>query len=96
MRYRMLGRTGLRVSRLAPGAANFGKGWGCGTDAGDAPTLRRYLLLLLAGLTAWPALAQSTAATAPTQHVDVGGDRIAYRSIGNGAPIWKASGGRFL
>ena len=32
MRYRIFGRTGLRVSSLALGTGNFGKGWGYGAD----------------------------------------------------------------
>lgn len=36
MRYRIFGQTGLRVSSLALGTGNFGKGWGYGSDRGDA------------------------------------------------------------
>jgi aryl-alcohol dehydrogenase-like predicted oxidoreductase len=36
MRYRIFGRTGLKVSTLALGAANFGKGWGYGSDKDEA------------------------------------------------------------
>ena len=36
MRYRILGETGLRVSSLALGAGNFGKGWGYGSDKDEA------------------------------------------------------------
>lgn len=36
MRYRIFGRTGLRVSSLALGTGNFGKGWGYGADAEEA------------------------------------------------------------
>ncbi|MCB2003253.1 MAG: aldo/keto reductase [Rhodoferax sp.] len=36
MRYRILGQTGLRVSTFALGAANFGTGWGYGSDRADA------------------------------------------------------------
>jgi aryl-alcohol dehydrogenase-like predicted oxidoreductase len=32
MHYRIFGRTGLKVSQLALGAANFGTGWGYGSD----------------------------------------------------------------
>lgn len=32
MRYRIFGRTGLRVSQLALGTGNFGTGWGYGAD----------------------------------------------------------------
>ncbi len=32
MRYRIFGNTGLRVSSLALGTGNFGKGWGYGSD----------------------------------------------------------------
>lgn len=32
MRYRVFGRSGLRVSELALGAANFGTGWGYGSE----------------------------------------------------------------
>lgn len=31
MRYRILGRSGLRVSELALGTGNFGTGWGYGS-----------------------------------------------------------------
>ncbi|MBD9436991.1 aldo/keto reductase [Pseudoxanthomonas sp. PXM03] len=36
MRYRVFGNTGLRVSTLALGTGNFGKGWGYGSDREDA------------------------------------------------------------
>jgi len=36
MRYRIFGNTGLRVSSLALGTGNFGKGWGYGADLEDA------------------------------------------------------------
>jgi len=36
MRYRVFGQTGLRVSTLALGTGNFGKGWGYGSDRDDA------------------------------------------------------------
>ncbi|MDF1632215.1 aldo/keto reductase [Mycoplana sp. MJR14] len=36
MRYRIFGRTGLRVSQLALGAGNFGTGWGYGADRQSA------------------------------------------------------------
>ncbi len=36
MRYRVFGNTGLRVSTLALGAGNFGKGWGYGADQDEA------------------------------------------------------------
>lgn len=36
MRYRIFGRTGLRVSALALGTGNFGTGWGYGADRGQA------------------------------------------------------------
>lgn len=36
MRYRIFGQTGLRVSTLALGTGNFGKGWGYGADREDA------------------------------------------------------------
>lgn len=36
MRYRLFGRTGLRVSTLALGTGNFGKGWGYGSDRDEA------------------------------------------------------------
>lgn len=48
--------------------------------------LMRAALVTLA-ITACPALAASMAATAPTQYVMVGSDRIAYRSIGQGKPM---------
>jgi aryl-alcohol dehydrogenase-like predicted oxidoreductase len=41
MRYHLFGRTGLRVSQLALGTGNFGKGWGYGSDAGDAEAIYR-------------------------------------------------------
>ena len=36
MRYRIFGNTGLRVSSLALGTGNFGKGWGYGADLDEA------------------------------------------------------------
>lgn len=36
MRYRIFGQTGLRVSQLALGTGNFGKGWGYGSDIDEA------------------------------------------------------------
>ena len=36
MRYRIFGNTGLRVSTLALGTGNFGKGWGYGSDQDEA------------------------------------------------------------
>lgn len=39
MRYRIFGRTGLRVSCLALGTGNFGKGWGYGSDRADAQAI---------------------------------------------------------
>lgn len=36
MRYRVFGNTGLRVSALALGTGNFGKGWGYGSDRDEA------------------------------------------------------------
>jgi aryl-alcohol dehydrogenase-like predicted oxidoreductase len=36
MRYRIFGQTGLRVSSLALGTGNFGKGWGYGSDRDEA------------------------------------------------------------
>lgn len=36
MRYRIFGNTGLRVSTLALGAGNFGKGWGYGAEQDEA------------------------------------------------------------
>jgi aryl-alcohol dehydrogenase-like predicted oxidoreductase len=41
MRYQIFGRTGLRVSRLALGTGNFGKGWGYGAERGDAELVYR-------------------------------------------------------
>lgn len=41
MRYRLLGTTGLRVSSLALGTGNFGKGWGYGADEADAKRIYR-------------------------------------------------------
>jgi pimeloyl-ACP methyl ester carboxylesterase len=43
-------------------------------------------VLTAAALSA-PAMAKDTAATAPTQYVEVDGNRVAYRSIGTGSPI---------
>lgn len=39
MRYRIFGRTGLRVSTLALGAGNFGTGWGYGAEREQAKTI---------------------------------------------------------
>jgi aryl-alcohol dehydrogenase-like predicted oxidoreductase len=39
MRYRVFGRTGLRVSSLALGAANFGTGWGYGAERDHAKAI---------------------------------------------------------
>lgn len=36
MRYRIFGKTGLRVSALALGTGNFGKGWGYGSERHEA------------------------------------------------------------
>lgn len=36
MRYRIFGRTGLRVSSLSLGTGNFGKGWGYGSEREEA------------------------------------------------------------
>ncbi|XXU42436.1 hypothetical protein WME75_26080 [Sorangium sp. So ce1014] len=36
MRYRVFGRTGLRVSSLALGTGNFGTGWGHGATRDEA------------------------------------------------------------
>ncbi|PTY06005.1 oxidoreductase [Verrucomicrobia bacterium LW23] len=36
LRYKVFGRTGLRVSSIALGTGNFGKGWGYGTDRDEA------------------------------------------------------------
>jgi aryl-alcohol dehydrogenase-like predicted oxidoreductase len=36
MRYKIFGQTGLRVSAIALGTGNFGKGWGYGADRVDA------------------------------------------------------------
>jgi pimeloyl-ACP methyl ester carboxylesterase len=47
----------------------------------------RIVPLLWSGFAATNALAQPTAATAPTHYVDVAGDRIGYRSIGTGPPL---------
>ena len=44
-------------------------------------------LALFAPTSALPASAQPSAATAPTQFVQVNGDRIAYRSVGAGNPM---------
>lgn len=43
MRYRIFGRTGLRVSSLALGTGNFGKGWGYGSEPEEArEVFKRY------------------------------------------------------
>lgn len=47
MRYRLLGRSGLRVSELCFGAMTFGKGWGWGIDKKDS--LQIYNTFLEAG-----------------------------------------------
>lgn len=39
MRYRIFGRTGLRVASLALGTGNFGTGWGYGADRDSAKTI---------------------------------------------------------
>ena len=39
MKYRHFGRTGLRVSEIALGTANFGTGWGHGADADTSRTM---------------------------------------------------------
>lgn len=39
MHYRIFGRTGLKVSQLALGAANFGTGWGYGSDRDTAKSV---------------------------------------------------------
>jgi aryl-alcohol dehydrogenase-like predicted oxidoreductase len=41
MHYRIFGRTGLRVSALALGTGNFGKGWGYGSDRDEALSIYR-------------------------------------------------------
>ncbi|KXU32689.1 oxidoreductase [Sphingobium sp. 22B] len=41
MRYRILGRTGLRVSQLALGTGNFGTGWGHGADEATSAAIYR-------------------------------------------------------
>ena len=41
MRYRIFGQTGLRVSSLALGTGNFGKGWGHGSDREEAEAIYR-------------------------------------------------------
>lgn len=47
----------------------------------------RILVVLLTGFAANSADAQVSAARAPTQYVEIAGDRIAFRSIGRGTPI---------
>jgi aryl-alcohol dehydrogenase-like predicted oxidoreductase len=43
MRYKLLGRTGLRVSELALGTMTFGEGWGWGASKAESErVLRRY------------------------------------------------------
>ncbi len=43
LRYRLFGRTGLRVSSFALGTGNFGTGWGYGASPADAQAIyRRY------------------------------------------------------
>jgi len=49
--------------------------------------LLRTIAFLLGALGAASVLAQKTAASAPNQFVDVAGNRIAYRSIGQGSPM---------
>ncbi|WP_305786947.1 aldo/keto reductase [Symbioplanes lichenis] len=39
MRYRFLGRSGLRVSELSLGTGNFGLGWGHGADAAESKAM---------------------------------------------------------
>jgi aryl-alcohol dehydrogenase-like predicted oxidoreductase len=39
MRYRFLGRSGLRVSELSLGTGNFGMGWGHGADAPESKAM---------------------------------------------------------
>ncbi|MCG5235379.1 aldo/keto reductase [Xanthobacter oligotrophicus] len=39
MKYRLLGRTGLRVAELALGTANFGGRWGHGADAAESAAI---------------------------------------------------------
>ncbi|MFE2500266.1 aldo/keto reductase [Streptomyces scopuliridis] len=39
MRYRFLGRSGLRVSELSLGTGNFGMGWGHGAHAPEAQAM---------------------------------------------------------
>lgn len=39
MRYRVFGKTGLRVSSLALGTGNFGKGWGYGSEPHEASSI---------------------------------------------------------
>lgn len=39
MKHRLLGRTGLRVSELALGAATFGGRWGHGADAAESAAI---------------------------------------------------------
>jgi aryl-alcohol dehydrogenase-like predicted oxidoreductase len=41
MRYKIFGQTGLRVSGLALGTGNFGKGWGHGSERGEALEIYR-------------------------------------------------------
>ena len=39
MKYKLFGKTGLRVSQLVLGTANFGERWGHGTSGSDSATL---------------------------------------------------------
>lgn len=39
MKYRLFGRTGLRVSQIALGTGNFGTGWGHGADARESAAI---------------------------------------------------------
>jgi len=39
MNYRTLGKTGLRVSAIALGTANFGEGWGYGADVKESTSI---------------------------------------------------------
>jgi pimeloyl-ACP methyl ester carboxylesterase len=50
-------------------------------------SLIQPIAMLLAGILAAPLPAQESAATVPNQFVEFGGNRIAYRAIGNGPPM---------